>query len=103
MASKEQTISVTLLAVTSTIGVYTSLLPPFKEVRQAVNDPATTNDVHMAEMAAGAVAVAVGLTASSLAGSPVPAMASVVAAVSIALMYESVLRSTPAEKKTATK
>lgn len=107
MADSAQTVSVTMLSVTSAVGVFTALLPPLKEVRQAVSSnsdyKSTIEDVRMAELAAGGVAIAVGITASSLSGTPVPAIASVVAALLIVGMYESILRATPVEKKSATK
>lgn len=100
MSERSQTVSVTMLAVTSAIGICTSLLPPLTEVRKAtLTDRTVVEDVRMTELAAGALAVAVGVTASSLSGTPVPAVAAVIAVILIGLMYESVLRATPAETK----
>lgn len=107
MSDSAQTVSVTMLSVTSSIGIFTSLLPPISEVRKTVagssDHRSTVEDVRMGELAAGALAIAIGITASSLSGSPLPGMASVVAAIGIIALYESILRATPVEKKTATK
>lgn len=93
-----QTASLTMLAVTSSIGMYTSLLPSFSEVRKAdKTDKAMVNDVRMGEIAAGALAVSIGLMASAMAGTPVPAMVAIVVAVGVTAMFESVLQSTPKE------
>jgi len=94
-----QTASLTMLAVTASIGVYTSLLPSLSEVRKATGDPVITNDVRMGEVAAAALAISIGLMASGMAGTPVPAMVAVVCAVGVTLMYESILSATPKEKK----
>jgi hypothetical protein len=92
-----QETSIALLSVTQSIAVFTSLLPPVSDVRKAVGDASTANDVHMAELMAGGIAVGIGVTASMLINSPAPAAVAVVVAVGMALMYESVLQSTPKE------
>lgn len=94
-----QTASLTMLAVTSSIGVYTSLLPSLADVRKARGDTVVTNDVRLGEIAAGALAVAIGLMASTMAGTPVPAMVAVIVAVGVTFMYESILSATPKESK----
>lgn len=94
-----QTASLTMLAVTSSIGMYTSLLPSFSEVRKADHsDVETRNDVRMGEIAAGALAVSIGLMAASMAGTPIPAVVAIVVAVGVTAMYENVLNTTPKEK-----
>lgn len=99
MKPDAQTASLTMLAVTSSVGLYTSLLPSLSDVRKANNDPTVTNDVRMGEIAAGSLAVSIGLLASTMTGSPAPAMVAVVCAVGITLMYESILTATPKEMK----
>ena len=94
-----QTASLTMLAVTSSIGLYTSLLPSLSDIRKADNDPTIINDVRVGEIAAGCLAVSIGLMASTMTGTPGPAMVSVIVAVGITVMYESILTATPKEKK----
>lgn len=91
--------STSLLAITSSIGIFNSLCPPFHTIRQATGDPRTVADVRTAEVAAVALTVAIGLIGSGMTKSPLPAVLSVVAAGALVLMYESVLRSTPIEMK----
>lgn len=91
----------TLLAATSSVAVFTSLLPSFADVRRATKaDVSVVNDVRMGEAAATALVVGIGVTASSLAKSPVPAMVSVLSAVIMVGMYESVLTTPPKEVAT---
>lgn len=94
----DQTTSVSLLAVTSSVGMFTSFLPPLSDVRKTVGEPDVANDVRLGEAAAAALAIAIGLMASSMTGSPVPAMLAIVCVGSLVIMYESILRSTPKEK-----
>lgn len=92
--------SATLLAATTSVSVYTSLLPPLAEVRKATRgDAAMVNDVRLAELTAFGIVVAVGVIASSFSKSPVPTIIAVVAGVGLVLMYESVLQATPTERK----
>lgn len=88
-----------LLSVTSSVGVFTAILPPLSDVRKAVGNADMTADVRMGEAAAGALVVGIGLVGSSLSNSPVPAMASVVFAGVLVCLYESVLVATPKEIK----
>jgi hypothetical protein len=90
------------LAASTSIGVFTGILPEFSEVRKSVGDEAMTNDVRMGEVAAAALVVGLGLLASSITDSPAPAIASVACAAVLVIMYEAILQSTPTEKKAAT-
>lgn len=82
-----------LLSVTQSVVVFTSLLPPFAEVRKAdEHDADMRADVRMGEIAASTLVVGIGVIASAVTKSPLPAMASIVCAVILAAMYESVLR-----------
>lgn len=92
-----ETTNAVLLSVTSSVGVFTSLLPPFAEVRKAQGNEDLTNDVRMGEIAAGSLVVTIGLIASSMVKSPAPAMVSVAFAAGMVAMYESVLAATPKE------
>ncbi len=93
----EQTTSVTLLSVTSSISIYTALLPPLSDVRKARGNQDVTNDVRMGELAATALTVAIGVSASAMVDSPIPGMVSVLAALTLVVMYETVLSATPKE------
>lgn len=96
----ENVTSAVLLSATTAVPVFTGLLPSFPEVRRSIGDPGTVNDVRLGEVAASGTVIAVGLIASSLVKSPVPAMVAVVAALGMVVMYESALRSYPTERKT---
>jgi len=93
-----ETTNAVLLSVTTSVGVFTSLLPPFGEVRKSVGNPDMVNDVRMGELAAGSLVVTIGLIASSMVKNPTPAMVSIVFAGALVCMYESVLAATPKEK-----
>jgi hypothetical protein len=87
-----QEASAILLSVTQSIAVFSALLPPFAEVRKGnKNDPAMREDVRMGELAASSLVIAIGLIASGVTGTPAPAVVSVVAAVVLVGMYETVL------------
>lgn len=91
--------SATLLSITQSVGIFSALLPHLAEVRRSAGDPSTINDVRIGEVAASALVVSIGLMASALVNSPVPAGVAVVSAVLLVAMYESVLQSVPHEKK----
>src|SRR6266540_5110625 len=89
----------TLLVVTASVTAFTTVLPKIGEVRRASTDSDTARDVRMGEAAALGMTVAIGVTASSLSKSPVPAMVGIVSALALVLMYESVLQTVPAKGK----
>lgn len=95
----EQTASVSLLAVTSGVGFFTSLLPSLADVRKATGDADMINDVRLGEAAALGLTIAVGLMASSFTDSPVPAMIAIGASLGMVVMYENVLTTIPKEKR----
>lgn len=87
-----QAASATLLVVSSSIGTFTAFLPSFAEVRKGdKSDPSMREDVRMGELASCALVIGIGVMASGVAGSPVPAMASVVAALALVALYETAL------------
>lgn len=90
-------VSASLLSVTQSVGVFTTVLPPFAEVRKTVGDPGVTNDVRMGEAVASALVISIGLIASAMVKDPAPAMIAIVAAGGMVVMYESILRQTPKE------
>lgn len=88
------TLSVTTMAVTSTLGAFYQFVPPISEIRKrSTSEPEFAADVRMGEVMASAIAIGIGGIASSLSGSPVPALVSVLFAVSLVTMYEMTLRS----------
>lgn len=95
MSDNSNVASATLLSMTNSVVVFTSLLPPFADVRKASPmDPDMLNDVRLGEAAASALVIGVGLVASNVTGSSAPTIVSVIAAVALVGMYESVLRGT---------
>lgn len=96
----DKTSSAALLAVTSGISVFNGLLPSLSDVRKATKEynPDVTNDVRMGEVAASALVIGIGLFASATVNSPIPGMVSVVCALALIAMYESILASQPTEK-----
>lgn len=102
MPLSEKEASAVLLSVTASVGVFTALLPEFTDVRKSVGNESMTNDVRLGEIASAALVVGIGLLASSVTDSPAPAIASVVCAAVLVVMYETVLQSKPTEKGTAT-
>lgn len=88
-----------LLAVTSSVGVFTALLPELSEVRKAQENGQTANDVRMGEFAAAALVVGIGFTASAMTKSEWPLITAVGSAAILVAVYEGVLRATPKEKK----
>lgn len=84
-----------MLSVTSGIQAFNSLLPRLSEVRKAdpVNNPDIAADVRMGEVAASALTMGVGMIASSLTQSPLPAITGLVMALILVAVYESALRS----------
>lgn len=88
-----------LIGVSSSVSVFNSLLPPFSEVRKSVGELDMVNDVRMGEIASFALVVGIGVTATMLTKSPIPAIVSVVSAVALVMMYEAALQTTPREMK----
>lgn len=94
---ESQDVTLSMLSATQAVAVFTALSPSISEVRRAVNDPVLTNDVRMAEMLSAAIVAGIGVTATVMVKSPVPAMVSIASAGLFIFMYESVLRTTPKE------
>jgi hypothetical protein len=81
-----------LLSVTQSVVVFTALLPPFSEVRKASpKDLDMRKDVRLGEAAAGTLVLGIGVIAAGIAGSPAPVIASIICALVLVAMYESVL------------
>lgn len=87
------TLSVTTMAVTTSLGAFYQMLPPISEVRKrSAGDPEFAADVRMGEVMASSIAIGIGGIASSLSGSPTPALVSVIFAASLVFLYEITLR-----------
>lgn len=82
------------LSVTQGIGAFNSFLPRLSEVRKANphDNPDVAADVRMGEVAGVALTMGIGVIASSLTGSPVPAFTAAITCLVIIFLYESVLR-----------
>lgn len=82
------------LVVTQGISAFQAFLPKFSEVRAAhpENNPAVAADVRMGEVAAVTVTIGMGLICSSLTGSSIPAVVSVITCGILAVLYESTLQ-----------
>lgn len=93
--------SASLLSITASIGVFDSLLPQFSDVRKSLGEPDMANDVRMGEVAAFALVVGIGVTATVLTRSPIPATVSILSAAVLVIMYEAALQTTPKEMKHA--
>ncbi|HET7414768.1 MAG TPA: hypothetical protein VFI97_03630 [Arthrobacter sp.] len=81
------------LCVTQGISAFTAFLPHFTEVRKAdpSANPDVVTDVRMGEIAAVTLTLGVGVIASSLTGSPVPAVVSAITAAVLVTLYEAAL------------
>lgn len=81
------------LCISQSIGAFTTFLPNFTEVRKAdpTDNPDVVNDVRMGEVAAVTLALGVGAVASSLTGSPVPAVVALVTCIVLITLYEAAL------------
>jgi hypothetical protein len=91
-----QTASAIFLSVSTSIATFTALLPSLSEVRKADhNDPDAVADVRMGELAASALVVGIGVIATGVAGSPAPVAASILCALALVAVYESVLSVKP--------
>lgn len=94
MAVDPIALSVATVAISTSMGAFYQMLPPISTVRKnSVNDPGFAADVRVGEIAAASIAVGVGAVTSSLAGSAVPIVTSLVMAAGLILLYESTLRS----------
>ncbi len=90
--------SAAILAMTTGVGYFNVMLPPISEVRKAtLADRSFSCDVRIGEMAASGLTMGIGLVASSLTGSPVPAVIALITSVGLVCMYENTLRRVPYE------
>jgi len=96
------TVSLAMLAVTQSVTIFSGLLPPVSEIRKAtLSDAAVVHDVRTAEFMAAGLVIGIGVVATVLIKSPVPAMVSIIGAAALVAMYEGILQKNPTEKVTA--
>lgn len=82
----------TTLAITQSVGLFTTFLPKFTDVKNgSPHDNEFCTDVRIGELAASTLTVGIGLIVSSLTGSPVPAMISVLMCALLMMLYERAL------------
>lgn len=81
------------LIATSGISLFQQFLPKFSEIRAGHPDtnPDLVADVRMGEVAACTLTMGTSLIASSLIGSPAPAVIGLLVCISLVMLYESVL------------
>lgn len=82
------------LTLGQSLSMFQVFMPKFTDIGQHVpgSDPYFIKDVRMAEMAASLVTLGIGAVTSSLSGSPVPSVVSVVCVIGLITLYESALR-----------
>lgn len=82
------------LAAGQTLSGFITFLPRLSEVRKAnaSAEPSIVGDVRLGEVAASAIAIGVGVIASSLSGSPIPMYSAALVAVIVICVYEAALR-----------
>lgn len=91
-----------MIAVTSGLQAFQSLLPKISDIRKAdpANNPDVAADVRMGEVAAATMTLGVGLIASSVTQSSMPTVTALVMIVILVAIYESTLRTNrPFENK----
>lgn len=91
MATDSDVISATLLGGATAFTVFANMLPPVALVRRN-SDPETTRDVRIGVAAAATVTIAFGIIASKMTNNGLPVFVSVVAAGSLAALYEGILK-----------
>lgn len=81
------------LGITQGIGAFQFFLPRLSDVRKGgMDDPELVGDVRMGEVAAITLCVGVGAIVSSLTGSTVPVIVSIVVSAILICLYEAALR-----------
>lgn len=96
--SKADVISSSLMGVTTSVGIFTAFLPKINEIRHTPPTSEEAKGIRTGEIAATALTVAIGATASTLVKSPYPVALSLASALAMVCMYEMILN-TPATAK----
>jgi hypothetical protein len=96
-----ENVGIATLALTQGISSFTFFLPRITEVRKASqNDPQAVADIRIGEAAGVVVCFGVGAICSALTQSSAPAIVSLVVALMLVALYETVLRSDPQKVST---
>lgn len=94
------------LSMTQGFSAFNAFLPKLTDIRKTMpsENPDFAADVRLGEAAAASLTIGMGLIASSLTQSPVPAIVALLMAIGLVVLYESVLRADrPMEPKTTLK
>lgn len=82
-------ITAATVTIGQTVAAYSYFLPPLREVRQSdSNDPTMRGDVLLGQVAAGSVAMSVGVLLTWLTGSSVPTYTTLFIAVVLSVIYQ---------------
>lgn len=94
MTANAEMFGPTALAVTQGVTAFSIFLPKISEVRRNTpeHNPDFAADVRMGEVAAATLTLGIGAIASSLTGSPLPAIVGVITTFVLVAIYESTLR-----------
>lgn len=94
-----------MLSVTSGMQAFQGLLPKLSDIRKAdpQNNPEIAADVRMGEVAGATLTMGIGLIASSLTQSSLPAVTALVMCIILIAVYESALRADRPFDKAATR
>jgi hypothetical protein len=86
-------IGITMTAVSQSANAFAQYLPKLTDIRKTdPGDPSMIGDVRIGEVAAVTLTLGVGVIASGLTGSPVPAMVAALTCVVLLALYETALR-----------
>lgn len=89
MAGDPAAVTGATISIGQTVVAYQFFLPRITDVRKAApNDPAMRGDVMLGQLAAGAVAISVGVLFAWMTGSPVPVYVTLFVALVIAAFYQ---------------
>lgn len=88
-------VGIATLSITQGFAQFNVFLPKISEVRKAERGDDVAADVRVGELAAIAGTVGVGLIASTLSGSKLPVVVSVVVCLLMVTIYETVLAARP--------
>lgn len=82
------------LAMTQTVGLFQFFLPKLSDVRKAdaATDVGMVGDVRMGEVGASTLCLGIGAMVSSLSGSSVPLVVSILTALILICLYETTLK-----------
>lgn len=92
MAVSDGALGAATIAFGQSVGAFQIFLPRLSDVRRATNDADMIGDVRMGEVAAAAVCLGVGFMVSSLSGSSIPALVSLLTMFTLVCVYETALR-----------